>query len=81
MSIAAYVRGSSKGQKDVSQQSEIEKWLDANGFVHKQVQCLVSPLGQPLQDALALVVRARTVLNWGLGRCLLVNHVGYNDRS
>jgi DNA invertase Pin-like site-specific DNA recombinase len=45
MSIAAYVRVSSKWQKDVSQRAEIEKWLDANGIVQVQVQWLVSPLG------------------------------------
>ena len=32
MTIAAYVRVSSRGQKDDSQRAEIEKWLDRNGI-------------------------------------------------
>lgn len=35
--IAAYVRVSSRGQKDDSQRAEIQKWLGANGIDRKQV--------------------------------------------
>lgn len=38
MTIAAYVRVSSKRQKDDGQRAEIQKWLDANGIDPKQVQ-------------------------------------------
>jgi len=38
MTIAAYVRVSSKRQKDDGQRAEIQKWLDANGIDPKQVE-------------------------------------------
>lgn len=38
MTIAAYVRVSSKRQKDDAQRAEIQKWLDANGIDPKQVE-------------------------------------------
>lgn len=38
MTIAAYVRVSSKRQKDDGQRAEIQKWLDANGIDAKQVE-------------------------------------------
>ncbi|WP_010586451.1 recombinase family protein [Schlesneria paludicola] len=38
MSIAAYVRVSSRHQKDDSQRAEIQKWMDANGIDPKQVE-------------------------------------------
>lgn len=38
MIIAAYVRVSSKRQKDDDQRAEIQKWLDANGIDPKQVE-------------------------------------------
>ena len=38
MTIAAYVRVSSRRQKDDSQRAEIQKWLDANGIDPKQVE-------------------------------------------
>jgi DNA invertase Pin-like site-specific DNA recombinase len=38
MTIAAYVRVSSKRQKDDGQRAEIQKWLDANGIDGKQVE-------------------------------------------
>ncbi|MEQ9409168.1 MAG: recombinase family protein [Fuerstiella sp.] len=38
MSIACYVRVSSRRQKDDSQRAEIQKWLDANGIDPKQVE-------------------------------------------
>jgi DNA invertase Pin-like site-specific DNA recombinase len=38
MTIAAYVRVSSKRQKDDSQRAEIQKWMDANGIDPKQVE-------------------------------------------
>lgn len=38
MTIAAYVRVSSKRQKDDSQRAEIQKWMDANGIDAKQVE-------------------------------------------
>lgn len=38
MTIAAYVRVSSRGQKDDSQRAEIQKWLDGNGIDRRQVQ-------------------------------------------
>lgn len=38
MTIAAYVRVSSKRQKDDGQRAEIQKWLDANGIDPKQIE-------------------------------------------
>lgn len=38
MTIACYVRVSSRRQKDDSQRAEIQKWLDANGIDPKQVE-------------------------------------------
>ena len=38
MTIAAYVRVSSKRQKDDAQRAEIQKWLDANGIDPRQVE-------------------------------------------
>ena len=38
MTIAAYVRVSSRRQKDDSQRAEIEKWFDAHGIDRKAVE-------------------------------------------
>jgi DNA invertase Pin-like site-specific DNA recombinase len=38
MTIACYVRVSSRRQKDDSQRAEIEKWLDANGIDRSKVE-------------------------------------------
>jgi len=38
MTIACYVRVSTRRQKDDSQRAEIEKWLDANGIDRSQVK-------------------------------------------
>ncbi len=38
MTIAAYVRVSSKRQKDDSQRAEIQKWMDSNSIDAKQVE-------------------------------------------
>ena len=38
MTIACYVRVSSRRQKDDSQRAEIQKWLDANGIDPNQVE-------------------------------------------
>lgn len=38
MTIACYVRVSSRRQKDDSQRAEIEKWLDANGIDRRKVE-------------------------------------------
>lgn len=38
MTIACYVRVSSRRQEDDSQRAEIQKWLDANGIDPKQVE-------------------------------------------
>jgi DNA invertase Pin-like site-specific DNA recombinase len=38
MTIAAYVRVSSRGQKDDSQRAEMQKWLKGNGIDRRQVQ-------------------------------------------
>jgi len=38
MTIACYVRVSTRRQKDDSQRAEIEKWLDANGIERSQVK-------------------------------------------
>jgi len=38
MTVACYVRASTRRQKDDSQRTEIEKWLDANGLNRSQVK-------------------------------------------
>jgi len=76
MTIAAYVRVSSKGQKTDSQESEIKKWLAGNGidpakvtwFIDKETgKTLDRPAFQRLQKAV-FDGTVKTVVVWKLDR-------------
>jgi DNA invertase Pin-like site-specific DNA recombinase len=76
MTIAAYVRVSSRGQKDDSQRAEIQKWLDANGIDRQQVEWYAdresgTTLKRPEFDRLQRAIfdgKVKTVILWKLDR-------------
>lgn len=76
MTIAAYVRVSSRGQRDDSQRAEIKKWLDANGIDHKHVEWYAdresgTTLKRPEFDRLQRAIfdgKVKTVILWKLDR-------------
>lgn len=76
MTIAAYVRVSSRGQKDDRQRAEIDKWLDANGIDRKQVEWYAdkesgTTLKRPAFDKLQADIfhgKVKTVILWKLDR-------------
>jgi len=76
MTIAAYVRVSSQGQKDDSQRAEIQRWPDANGIDRKQVQWYAdkesgTTMKRPEFDRLQADIfhgKVRCVVLWKLDR-------------
>ena len=74
--IAAYIRVSSKGQRTDSQESELRKWLKANGYDLRQVEWYVDKetgktLKRPGFDRLQRDVfdgKVKTVVCWKLDR-------------
>ena len=76
MTIAAYVRVSSRRQKDDSQRAEIQKWLDANGIDAKQVEWYAdketgTKLDRPEFQRLQADIfhgKVKTVIIWKLDR-------------
>src|SRR5271168_3601510 len=76
MTVACYVRVSSRRQKDDSQRAEIEKWLDANGIDRKQVEWYADKetgrtLLRPEFDRLQANIfhgKVKTVVLWKLDR-------------
>jgi len=76
MTIAAYVRVSSKRQKDDGQRAEIQKWLDANGIDPKQVEWYADKetgrtMKRPEFDRLQKDIfngKAKCVILWKLDR-------------
>jgi DNA invertase Pin-like site-specific DNA recombinase len=76
MTIACYVRVSTRQQKDDSQRAEIEKWLDANGIDRSQVKWYADKesgkfLKRPEFDRLQADIfhgKVKTVICWKLDR-------------
>jgi DNA invertase Pin-like site-specific DNA recombinase len=76
MTVACYVRVSSRRQKDDSQRAEIEKWLDANAIDPKQVEWYADKetgktLKRPAFDRLQPDIfhgKVKTVVLWKLDR-------------
>jgi len=76
VTIAAYVRVSSRRQKDDSQRAEIQKWLDANGIDAKQVEWYAdketgTKLDRPEFQRLQADIfhgKVKTVIIWKLDR-------------
>jgi DNA invertase Pin-like site-specific DNA recombinase len=76
MTVACYVRVSSRRQKDDSQRAEIEKWLDANAIDPEQVEWYADKetgktLKRPAFDRLQTDIfhgKVRTVVLWKLDR-------------
>lgn len=76
MSIACYVRVSSRHQKHDSQKAEIQKWLEANGYDHEKVEwyadkesgtTLARPEFERLQEDI-FHGKVKTVVLWKLDR-------------
>ena len=76
MTIACYVRVSTRRQKDDSQRAEIEKWLDANGIDRSQVKWYADKesgrfLKRPEFDRLQADIfhgKVKVVICWKLDR-------------
>jgi DNA invertase Pin-like site-specific DNA recombinase len=76
MTVACYVRVSSRRQKDDSQRAEIQKWLDANAIDPKQVEWYAdketgNTLKRPAFDRLQADIfhgKVKTVVLWKLDR-------------
>jgi DNA invertase Pin-like site-specific DNA recombinase len=76
MTIACYVRVSSRRQKDDSQRAEIQKWLDANGIDPHQVEWYAdketgTTLKRPGFDRLQADIfhgKVKAVILWKLDR-------------
>jgi DNA invertase Pin-like site-specific DNA recombinase len=76
MTVACYVRVSSRRQKDDSQRAEIEKWLDANGIDRRQVEWYAdkesgTTLNRPEFDRLQRDIfkgKVKCVVLWKLDR-------------
>jgi len=76
MTIACYVRVSTRRQKDDSQRAEIEKWLDANGIDRSEVKWYADKesgkfLKRPEFDRLQADIfhgKVKVVICWKLDR-------------
>lgn len=76
MTIACYVRVSSRHQKDDSQRAEIQKWMDSNGIDPQQVEWYADKESgrttkRPAFDRLQADIfsgKIRTVVLWKLDR-------------
>jgi len=76
MTVACYVRVSTRHQKDDSQRAEIQKWLDANGIERTRVKWYADKdtgkrLKRPEFDRLQADIfhgRIKTVVCWKLDR-------------